>query len=261
VTADWVVAISEYSRRHYLKLFPHFPSERIRVVHPCARFDDPTLPGSPPAAIKRFGKDGFWLSVGTIEPRKNQRLLVQAYARYLASGGRPLPLVFAGGKGWLMEDFQQNLAELGISNHVILTGYVSDQELIWLYRNCYANLYPSVFEGFGLPVLEGMMFGAATLSSNTTSMPEVTGDAALLLTPRDADAWTQAMLELASSKERRDQLASAALAQAGRFRWRESAHAMLSIYEEATLAPKRADLDQTAQPGRAEEQIERAHPR
>jgi glycosyltransferase involved in cell wall biosynthesis len=245
VAADWVVAISEYSRAHYLKLFPHFPSERIRVVHPCSRFDDPALPGSPPATVKRFGAGEFWLSVGTIEPRKNQRLLVRAYARYLESATRPLPLVLAGGKGWLMEDFQEYLASLGISDRVILTGYVSDSELIWLYRNCYANLYPSLFEGFGLPVLEGMMFGAPTLSSNATSMPEVTGDAAILLTPHDTDAWSQAMFELASDPEKRQQLSLAALAQARRFRWGDSAKSMLSIYEEATQTPKRVDLRQT----------------
>src|ERR1700684_646849 len=108
--------------------------------------------------------------------------------------------------GWLMEDFRYYLSKLGISDHVILTGYVSDNELIWLYRNCYASLYPSVFEGFGLPVLEGMQFGAPTLSSNTTSMPEVAGDAAILLSPHDEQAWTQSMLDLVSDRDKRHRL-------------------------------------------------------
>jgi glycosyltransferase involved in cell wall biosynthesis len=246
VAADWVVAISEYSRAHYLKLFPHFPSDRVRVIHPCSRFDDSKRQGSPPAAAKLLDTGGFWLSVGTIEPRKNQRMLVQAYARYLQAGGRPLPLVLAGGKGWLMEDFQEYLVKLGISDRVILTGYVSDNELIWLYRNCYASLYPSVFEGFGLPVLEGMQFGAPTLSSNATSMPEVAGDAAILLTPHDPQAWTQAMLALASDGDRRHLLGLAASARSRTFDWQRSAAAMLAIYEEATHSPKRAHLNQTA---------------
>jgi glycosyltransferase involved in cell wall biosynthesis len=245
VAADWVVAISEYSRADYLKLFPHFPSDRVRVVHPCSRFADSTQLGSPPAAAKPLGAGGYWLSVGTIEPRKNQRMLVQAYARYLEAGGRPLPLVLAGGKGWLMENFQDYLVKLGISDRVILTGYVSDNELIWLYRNCYANLYPSVFEGFGLPVLEGMQFGAPTLSSNTTSMPEVAGDAAMLLTPHDHQAWTQAMLDLASDQDNRQRLGLAARARATQFNWERSAATMLAIYEEATRSPKRADTNQT----------------
>ncbi|WP_454645602.1 glycosyltransferase family 4 protein [Bradyrhizobium liaoningense] len=245
VAADWVVAISEYSREHYLRLFPHFPSDRVRVVYPCSRFDDSTQQGSPPTAVKHFGAGEFWLSVGTIEPRKNQRLLAQAYARYLEAGGRPIPLVLAGGKGWLMEDFQEYLAKLGISDRVILTGYVSDNELIWLYRNCYASLYPSVFEGFGLPVLEGMQFGAPTLSSNATSMPEAAGDAAMLLTPHDPDVWTQAMLDLASDQGKRHQLALAARARAKHFSWERSAASVLAIYEEAMRSPKRASMNQT----------------
>ncbi len=153
--------------------------------------------------------------------------------------------MLAGGKGWLMEDFQGYLAKLGISDRVILTGYVSDNELIWLYRNCYASLYPSVFEGFGLPVLEGMQFGAPTLSSNATSMPEVAGDAAILLTPHDPEVWTQAMLDLSSDQDKRHRLGLAARARAKHFDWERSAASMLAIYEEARRSPKRADMNQT----------------
>ena len=190
--------------------------------------------------MKDHRPDEFWLSVGTIEPRKNQRLLAKAYARYLDAGGRPMPLVFAGGRGWMMEDFQDYLAELGILNHVVLPGYVTDDEMIWLYRNCYANLYPSVFEGFGLPVLEGMQFGAATLSSNTTSMPEVTGDAAILISPHDCEAWTQNMLELALNPGNKRSLSAAARDRARRFNWQNSAASVLDIYREAVSLPKRA---------------------
>lgn len=151
-----------------------------------------------------------------------------------------MPMVLAGGKGWLMDDFQRHLSELGISAHVVMTGYVSDEELIWLYRNCYANLYPSLFEGFGLPVLEGMQFGAPTLTSNSTSIPEVAGEAAILLAPEDSEGWAQAMLRLAVNKAERDYLSSAALEQAGRFDWKRSAAALLQLYEEALAAPKRS---------------------
>src|SRR5260370_41595991 len=176
-------------------------------------------PGSAHTAVNQFGAGELWLSVGTIEPRKNQRRLVQAYARYLEADGRPMPLVLAGGKGWLMEDFQGYLAKIGISDSVILTGYVSDNELIWLYRNCYASLYPSVFEGFGLPVLEGMQFGAPTLSSNATSMPQVAGAPAVPLTPHDPEPWTQAMLDLASDQDNLHRLGLAGRARAKQFNW------------------------------------------
>ncbi|PPD51124.1 MAG: glycosyl transferase family 1 [Methylobacter sp.] len=239
IAADWVVAISEASKTHYLNIFPHFPADRIRVIYPCSRFDDSTMLGKRPKALDGITAGSYWLNVGTIEPRKNQRRLVDAYAKYLSLGGAPMPLVLAGGKGWLMEDFQNYLSELGISAQVLIAGYVSDDELIWLYRNCYANLYPSLFEGFGLPVLEGMQFGAPTLTSNTTSIPEVAGDATILLAPEDTEAWSHAMLWLATNREERDNLSAAALKQAGRFDWRHSAVALLKLYQEALASPKR----------------------
>jgi len=239
VSADWVVAISEASRAHYLSVFPHFPENRIRVIYPCSRFADSSALGKRPKTLGAIAAGSYWLNVGTIEPRKNQRRLVKAYARYLALGGAPMPLVLAGGKGWLMDDFQKHLNELQVDAQIVMTGYVSDDELIWLYRNCYANLYPSLFEGFGLPVLEGMQFGAPTLTSNSTSIREVAGDAAILLAPEDVDAWAQAMLGLAANRQERDRLSVAARGQAGRFDWKLSAAALLQLYEEALASPKR----------------------
>lgn len=237
--ADWIVAISEASKAHYMSVFPHFPEERVRVIYPASRFVDPTAKGNRPQALAHVPAKGFWLSVGTIEPRKNQHRLAEAYARYLALGGAPMPLVLAGGKGWLMDDFQEHLNKLGIAGHVIMTGYVSDDELIWLYRNCYANVYPSLFEGFGLPVLEGMQFGAPTLTSNSSSIPEVGGTAAILLDPQATEDWAQAMLQVAANGEMRDQLGRAALAQSMRFDWEHSAGGLLELYKGAVATPKR----------------------
>ncbi len=242
LAADWVVAISEASKAHYLSVFPHFPEERIRVIYPCSRFADASAEGKRPKALNDVPAGGYWLNVGTVEPRKNQRRLAEAYARYLSLGGAPMPLVLAGGKGWLMGDFQRHLSELGIEAHMVMTGYVSDDELIWLYRNCYANLYPSLFEGFGLPVLESMQFGAPTLTSNSSSIPEVAGDAAVLLDPEDTEGWAQAMLRLSANKYERDQLSAAALVQAERFDYKLSAAALLRLYEEAIASPKRTGL-------------------
>lgn len=241
IAADWVVAISEASQEHFLSIFNHFPEERSRVIYPCSRFKDSTLGGEKPKTLKDVPTKGYWLSVGTIEPRKNQRRLAEAYARYLALGGVSMPLVLAGGVGWLMDDFQNDLNKLNISEKVIMTGYVSDEELIWLYRNCFANLYPSLFEGFGLPVLEGMQFGAPTLTSYSTSIPEVAGEAAILLDPLDVEGWAQAMLRLATNEAEQDYLSASARMQAGRFDWKRSAKSLLQLYEEALASPKRID--------------------
>jgi len=239
MAADWVVAISKASQTHYLTVFPHFPEDHIRVIYPCSRFADSTLVGQRPKRLEGIDAGFYWLNVGTIEPRKNQRRLAEAYARYLALDGTAMPLVLAGGNGWLMDDFEKYLSNSAIAAHVIMTGYVSDEELIWLYRNCYANIYPSLFEGFGLPVLEGMQFGAPTLASWSTSIPEVTGEAAILLAPEDTECWAQAMVRLVANREERDKLSAAALSQAHRFDWKVSAASLLQVYEEALASPKR----------------------
>jgi glycosyltransferase involved in cell wall biosynthesis len=243
ITADWIVAISRYSRDHFLKYFPHFPQDRLKVIYPSSRFMTAEAPGSRPNALQDVPAGKFWLSVGTIEPRKNQKMLAQAYARHLAAGGSTMPLVFAGGNGWKMDDFAAYIEALGIASQVIMTGYVADDELVWLYRNCYANLYPSFFEGFGLPVLEGMQFGAPTVASNTTSIPEVTGNAAILVGPDDLEGWTRTLQQLEQESGLRTQLAEKAPAQASRFSWEASVSMLLAVYSEALEYPKRSRGD------------------
>ena len=244
IAADWVVAISQASRTHYLNSFPSFPDKYIRVIYPCSRFSNPQAHGTRPKALNSIPSGKFWLNVGTIEPRKNQRRLAQAYARYLALGGSAIPLVLAGSKGWLMQDFQQHLDALGITASVVMTGRVSDDELIWLYRNCYANIYPSLFEGFGLPVLEGMQFGAPTLTSDSTSIPEVAGKAAILLHPEDTEEWAQVMLRLSVNRAERDHLSIMSREQAAKFDWKHSAASLLDLYDEAFHSPKRNSAKQ-----------------
>ncbi|WP_191057756.1 glycosyltransferase family 4 protein [Geminicoccus harenae] len=237
--ADWIIAVSDASRRHFLKLFPFFPEDRVAVVHPCSRFHEPLGKGVAPKSMAHVEPGAFWLSVGTIEPRKNQIRLAEAYAAYLRAGGPAMPLVFAGGEGWLMNDFHHRLEELGIASNVICTGYVSDENLVWLYRNCYANLYPSLFEGFGLPILEGMQFGAPTISSNSSSLPEVGGDAALLLDPEATEAWTAAMLMLARDRTQRERMSADAIARSALFDGVSSARKLEAVYQAALAQPKR----------------------
>lgn len=239
IVADWIVAISKASKEHYLKIFPYFPEDRVKVIYPCSRFNNTDDDGVCPPLLRKVPRGEFWLSVGTIEPRKNQLHLAKAYARYLALHGKPMPLVFAGGKGWLMDGFKSQLRQLGIEDSIILTGYVSDKELIWLYKNCYGSLYPSLFEGFGLPVLEGMQFGAPTLTSNTTSIPEVAGDAAKLLPPNDVEVWAKEMVKLSLDSKERMRMKADSIKQAQKFSWSQSANELLELYANALVEPKR----------------------
>ena len=150
-----------------------------------------------------------------------------------------MPLVLAGGRGWKMDDIEAFIKSLGIESHVIMTAYVSDDELIWLYRNCYANIYPSLFEGFGLPVLEGMQFGAPTIAAASTSIPEVADNAAILIEPEDMEAWSRALLKLSIDKNLRNQLRKKAVSRASHFAWNASGKALLELYQKATSLPKR----------------------
>jgi len=228
-SADWIVANSAYTRRHFLEVFPHYPAERTRVVHPASRFaaDHPAPPH--PERFAQLAPGGFWLSVGSLEPRKNHRRLVEAWTRS-ASG---LPLVLAGGQGWLMDGFGRELPA-----GVLPLGYVSDAELEWLYRNCFAFLYPSLFEGFGMPVLEALSLGAPAICSNTTSLPEVAGEGALLVDPLDAAATAAAMRRLESGEVSREALREAGLRQSRQFSWEASARTLLGVYEECARLGK-----------------------
>jgi glycosyltransferase involved in cell wall biosynthesis len=229
--ADRIVAISEYSRRHFLRVFPHYPEERMRVVYPGSRFE--TRSGSPrPKGLCRLAPEKFWLSVATLEPRKNHRRLIEAYSRVKAETGSALPLVLAGGRGWLMNDFEKTLADLKAGADVILTGYVNDSELQWLYENCFAFVYPSLFEGFGFPVLEAMSMGAAVISSNTSSLPEIVGSAGVLVNPRDAEEIAAAMKRLTVEDGWRGALKGLAPQRARLFSWQSAARQVLELYAE-----------------------------
>lgn len=239
MAADWIVAISKSSADHFLDTFPHFPAERVKVIYPSARFESFSKEPMKPNSLSNVTPNNYWLCVGTIEPRKNLETLIEAFKEYLKQGGPTMPLVIAGGSGWMMDQINKLTQDEGLQAPIILTGYVSDEELAWLYQNCYANLYPSLFEGFGLPILEAMQMGAPTMCSNTSSMPEVAGDAAILINPKEPQEWCKAMLELASDQDLRSRLKSKGFEQAKKFTAAKKVESILKLYDEALRAPKR----------------------
>ncbi len=229
--ADRIIAISEFTRKHFLRTFPHYPAERITVVYPGSRFE--TRSNQPrPARLSHLKPDGFWLSVATLEPRKNHQRLIEAYARLSAENGAMFPLVLAGGRGWLMEGFEKMLSSLKVAADVILLGYVDDLELQWLYENCFAFAYPSLFEGFGLPVLESMNLGAAVIASETSSLPEIVGTAGILVNPYEVEEIAAAMKRLMAEESCRQAFKALAPARARLFSWQSAASQVLNLYEE-----------------------------
>ena len=238
--ADFILSISDYSMKKFLDIFPHYPTERISVVYPGNRFNfnqDSNTGGD--CFLNGLEQDKFWLAVGTIEPRKNLRRLLNAYAVYVKKSADPLSLVLAGGRGWLEDDLEQFVAKLGISQKVKFLGYVSDDELNWLYRNCFGFIYPSLYEGFGLPVLEAMSRGAASIVSNVTSIPEVAGDAAHYVDPFKEPEIANAICLLAENSDHRKRLKHLALKQAQKFSWKRCASEVLEIYNQVFNSSKR----------------------
>ncbi len=238
VSADFILAISEYSRNRFLETYPHYPKERTGVVHLGSRFTSSAWNRISGKRVGRLVPDRFWLSVCTLEPRKNLRRLLRAFREYLAHTNNPIPLVLAGGKGWLEGDLEPFIDRLGLKEHVRLPGYVSDDELIWLYRNCFAFLYPSLYEGFGLPVLEALGFGAAVMAANTTSLPEVAGDAALYVNPLDQKEMAEGLLKIAGEEGYRKKQKGKASLQAKKFSWEKSGEKVLRVYEKVMAMAK-----------------------
>lgn len=235
--ADSFIAISENTKSDFRRFFPLAQNKNVKVIYPSSRFSGVSNEGSPPKNLKLLKPRKFWLCVGTIEPRKNQKMLLNAYADYLNACVNPKPLVFVGGKGWLMDDFSEQIKRLSLDKWVYQAGYMTDEELIWLYKNCFVNLYPSLFEGFGLPVLEGMSCGAAVITSNNSSIPEVSGNAGINLNPEDQTSWTTALCELNEDKPKVEAMKKASKIQSDNFSWERSAEVLSNLYEDLKSLP------------------------
>jgi glycosyltransferase involved in cell wall biosynthesis len=235
--ADHILAISHFSKKSFLEMFPHYPEERVSVVHLASRFQN-AQQLLQPKYLARLKPQHYWLCVGTLEPRKNHARLLKAYAQLKSRLPEVAPLVLAGGKGWRTGHLNRLIDDLGLRDNVIITGYLSDDALQWLYQNCYAALYPSLFEGFGLPVLEAMSLGAAVIASNSTSIPEITGEAALLVDPYCVEDIARAMLRLASDGQLRVKLQQQAPQQAEQFRWETAARKSLECYEQVSCSAR-----------------------
>jgi len=220
--ADRVLADSEATRADLIAHLGTAP-EKVTVLYSGvdARFCPQSEPGEAERIRARYsiGNRPYVLGVGTVQPRKNYVRLIQAFAQLTNQSTDQL--LIAGGKGWLYEDI---LAEAEKHpNSVRVLGFVDDGDLPALYRNASLFAFPSLYEGFGLPVLEAMACGAPVVCSDVSSLPEVAGDAALLVDPLDAKELTAAMARALADADLRQEMVSQGLAQAARFTWEKAA--------------------------------------
>ncbi|RRH95468.1 glycosyltransferase family 1 protein [Mesorhizobium tamadayense] len=175
----------------------------------------------------------YALFVGTLEPRKNLRTLIKAYGLLPAGMRSRCDLVIVGGKGWKQTGLADEVRDAGLETNVRFTGFVDDSVLATLYANCLFLAMPSLYEGFGFPIVEAQSFGKAVLTSRTSSMPEVAGDGAVLVDPSDPAAIEDGFDRLCADAELRERLAAAARRNAQRFTWENHARGMLHIFEQA----------------------------
>ncbi len=232
-TADVVATISHEVSRTLIEHL-HTPREKLVVVPngvsaAFRRISDPIILD---ATRYKFNlKQPFVLAVGTLEPRKNHASLIKAFHQVHKKKNGPVQLVIAGGTGWRYEETRQLVAELKLEKKVRFLGRVSELELITLYSLAAVFAFPSFFAGFGIPVLEAMACGAPVITANTSSLPEVAGDAALLVDPHNSDQLAAAITRLLTDEQLREELRQKGYQRAQHYNWEVSARKMLTIYQ------------------------------
>lgn len=243
--ATRVIADSAATQRDLMARYG-IPAAKITVVYPGR---DPAIApvrdGARLAAtLARYRlAPGYILYVGTLHPRKNLTRLVEAYALLRQQppprGGWP-PLVLAGKRGWMYDRLRARVRELGLEREVIFPGYVPQADLAALYSGAACLAMPSLYEGFGLPVLEAMACGVPVVAADASSLPEVAGDAALLVAPTDVTGWAAALARLLVEAPLQRELVARGFEQAARFSWQRCARETLAVLEEALATTPKA---------------------
>lgn len=239
--AKAVIAVSESTARDLRDVFS-VPGEKITVVH--EGVDIAGLTGQPVIDVQaKFHLPAEYVCfVGTLEPRKNLVRLIEAYAdvRSRNAALSTIPLVLAGKKGWRAETVFKTIETLKLGEAVRYLGYVTRNEKVELIRNARAFVFPSSYEGFGLPVLEAFALNTPVLTSNVSSLPEIAGDAALLVDPEDKDALVKGLERIVFDEPLRTRLRSNGQAQAKKFTWTKAAQETIAVYRriQSTKPPK-----------------------
>ncbi len=234
-----VIADSQATARDLTSLLG-VPVSKIQVIHPGV---DARYRPLPPAEVEAWRRRQGWprrflLMVGTLEPRKNHLGLIEAYAIYRAQARRPLPLLIGGGKGWHYQQIFERVQTLGLEDSVHFLGFVPWDALPWLYNAATLFVYPSRYEGFGLPVAEAMRCGTPVITSTASSLPEVAGDAALTIDPDDPDALARALVQVTETEpERLARMRDQGLAWSQRFRWEATARQTARVYARVLNLP------------------------
>jgi glycosyltransferase involved in cell wall biosynthesis len=239
--ANQITVISESTKRDLVKMFGASP-EKIHVVY-CGSdpaFKPKNVEEQFPTFNFQLPISNFVLHVGTIEPRKNHVRLVRAFARAKREYKLPHKLVLIGARGWMYEQVDAVIEQEDMKNEIIFAGYIPQNELPLWHRSADLFVYPSLYEGFGLPALEAMASGTPVITSNASSLPEVVGDAAVQVAPEDENALAQAIGNVLTNPGLREQMIARGLAQAAKFSWARAARETVDVYRLALKEPHAA---------------------
>ncbi len=236
-TAD-IILTDSYHSQHDIARHLHVPKEKIRVTYlgytpPVSPSEQAPLPND---ILKTYAMSKpYLLFVGIQEPKKNLERLIEAFALLRQTSGvnADVQLVLAGGKGWLSGHLRQLARDLGVEQHVIFTGFVSDDHLPTLYRQAELFVFPSLYEGFGLPVLEAMTYDVPVVTSTASSLPEIAGDAAVLVDPHSVEAIRGGMAAVLCDPRKAADMRQKGRLQAQKFSWARTAEQTYQAYRDA----------------------------
>ncbi len=233
--AAHIITISESVRREVIELLKVAPSKVTAIPLGVASNMRP-LPSDEVTEWRKAHNlpERFVMYLGTLEPRKNLPLLLKAFAQWRQAepqAAEGVKLVLGGGKGWLYEEIFQLVESLALQSVTIFPGYIAEEDLPLWYNSAQGFVYPSVYEGFGLPPLEAMACGCPVITSNTSSLPEVVGEAGIMVGPADVAGLAAALHRILTDHSEHARLRAAGLLQATRFSWRETARQTRQIYQ------------------------------
>lgn len=236
--SDRIISVSDHTANDLVREFPS-AQEKVRVVKEgVTLFDEPPSSAELLIWAEKLSRP-YVLFVGTLEPRKNLGRLIAAYAQLPDQMRDIADLVIVGGKGWGSVDPEGWARRYGVSHRVKVLGYVTDAQLCLLYSKALFLAMPSLYEGFGLPLLEAMSIGIPVLTSNASSMREVAGEAAILIDPMSIASISDGLKKLLSNKNVRVRLGEAAKKRAGQFSWELTARRTLDVFEQAVDTRRR----------------------
>jgi len=230
--ADHIIADSHHTRQDIISILK-VPADKVTTIHLAANpiFSHAIAIEEIEATLKQLGLTaGYILYVGTLSPRKNIQTLLKSYNLLIQETNINVPLVLVGVKGFQYQEVFSSIQELRLSRRVRHFERLSNRDLAILYRAAGVNVLPSFYEGFGLPPLEAMHCGCPVIVSNRSSLPEVVGNAGLLIDVDDVDGWAQAMQKVLSNPEEREMLSKAGFIQAEKFSWHKAAEETVKIY-------------------------------